>query len=356
MLLRQLYDPKSSTYTYLLGCEENAEGVIIDPVFEQFGRDTALARELGIRIKYCLDTHVHADHVTAAWLFQKSGAEIVQSAASGAKGMDVEVNNGDVLAFGNESLKVLETPGHTGGCLSFVTADQRMAFTGDCLLIRGSGRTDFQAGDARLMWHSIRDKIFALPDPCLLYPGHDYQGRTVSSVREEKKYNPRIGGDAREEDFLGYMDNMNLPHPMLLDIAVPANLRCGKPDHDEVVTQSDWAPVIRTFAGVPEIQPDWVARNYATLQIVDVRSLAEFSREHLQDSVCIPLETLRDGTDRLDLALPTVVVCQSGKRSAMAAQILEAAGCVHVANIPGGLIHWSRLALPHLVHHDEAIN
>ena len=348
MLFRQLYDAQSSTYTYVLGCEETREAVIIDPVYERFDRDTALLRELSLTVRYCLDTHVHADHVTAAWRFQQGGARIGIATAAGAEGFDIGLHDGDVLAFGNHSLRVMETPGHTNGCLTFVTSDRAMAFTGDCLMIRGSGRTDFQAGDAGKMWHSIRERIFSLPDDCLLYPGHDYQGRTVSSVGEEKRYNPRIGGQAREEDFVGYMENLNLPHPKLLEVAVPANMRCGQPGDDAVEPAESWAPVVRTFAGVLEVEPDWVARHRADLQVIDVRSEAEFEQGHLTGSRCIPLETLRERTETLDSSRPTVVVCQSGKRSAMATQILSSAGFGKVANLPGGLIHWALLALPGL--------
>jgi len=217
MIFRQLFDPVSSTYTYLLGCSDTGEAVIIDPVYEQHNRDTALIRELGLRVRYVLDTHVHADHVTAAWLMHTAlGAEIVLSARYSVDGVGVPVDHGDVLAFGNCSLAVRATPGHTNGCLTYVTNKQDMAFTGDCLMIRGAGRTDFQAGDVHEMWCSIREQIFTLPDDCLIYPGHDYSGRSVSTVMEEKRFNPRIGGDAREEDFVGYMENLGLPHPKLI--------------------------------------------------------------------------------------------------------------------------------------------
>jgi glyoxylase-like metal-dependent hydrolase (beta-lactamase superfamily II) len=200
--------------------------VVIDPVFEQHSRDTALIRELGLNVRYALDTHVHADHVTGAWLMRMSkNAQTVLSARYGIENVDVPVDHGDVLAFGNCSLAVRATPGHTSGCITYITNDQAMAFTGDCLMIRGAGRTDFQAGDEHEMWKSIREQIFTLPDDCLIYPGHDYYGRTVSTVIEEKRFNPRIGGDAKEEDFVGYMENLGLPHPKLIDIAVPRSGR-----------------------------------------------------------------------------------------------------------------------------------
>jgi glyoxylase-like metal-dependent hydrolase (beta-lactamase superfamily II)/rhodanese-related sulfurtransferase len=349
MIFRQLFDPVSSTYTYLLGCEETRDAVVIDTVFEQHARDTALIRELGLVVRYVLDTHVHADHVTGAWLMRKAlNAETVLSARYDVKNIDLPVDHGDVLAFGNCSLSVRATPGHTNGCLTYVTGTRDMAFTGDCLMIRGAGRTDFQAGDEHVMWLSIREQIFSLPDQCLIYPGHDYMGRTVSTVLEEKRFNPRIGGDAREEDFVGFMENLGLPHPKLIDIAVPANLNGGRPEDDAWPEAITWGPVTMTFAGIPEIRPDWVARHLAEMFVLDVRSPGEFEGDlgHLEGAHLIPLDELLDHLDEVPRDQPIVTVCQSGKRSARAAEILLKSGYEQVANLSGGLIQWSRLALP----------
>jgi sulfur dioxygenase len=349
MIFRQLFDSASSTYTYILGCPDTEEAVVIDPVFEQHNRDTALIRELDLKVRYVLDTHVHADHVTGAWLMREAlGAQVVLSANAGAENVDIPVDQGDVLAFGKHSVQVRATPGHTGGCLTYVTNDQGMAFTGDCLMIRGAGRTDFQAGDVHVMWKSIHEQIFSLPDDCLIYPGHDYFGRTVSTVREEKLFNPRIGGDAREEDFAGYMDNLGLPHPRLLEIALPANLVSGRPEDDQAADTDRWGPVTMTFAGVPEIQPDWVARHRGDLFVLDVRSPGEFEGElgHIESAHLVPLDELRDRIEEIPDDRPVVVVCQSGKRSAMAAEIIRKAGHEQVANVSGGMIQWSRLGLP----------
>jgi glyoxylase-like metal-dependent hydrolase (beta-lactamase superfamily II)/rhodanese-related sulfurtransferase len=351
MLFRQLFDSVSSTYTYLLGCDESRDAVVIDPVFEQHARDTALIRELGLKVCYVLDTHVHADHVTGAWLLRDSlNAQIVLSKRYGIDEVDEPVDHGDVLGFGNCSLTVLATPGHTSGCLTYVTSSRDMAFTGDCLMIRGAGRTDFQAGDVHEMWRSIRDTIFELPDTCLVYPGHDYAGRTVSTVGEEKRFNPRIGGDAHEEDFVGYMENLGLAHPKLIDIAVPANLRSGRPDIDSMPKEITWGPVTMTFAGVPEVRPDWVARHLDELFVLDVRSSGEFEGDlgHLEGAHLIPLDELRERLEEVSHDRPVVIVCQSGKRSAMAAEILLRSGYDQVANVAGGLIQWSRMALPFL--------
>jgi glyoxylase-like metal-dependent hydrolase (beta-lactamase superfamily II)/rhodanese-related sulfurtransferase len=349
MIFRQLFDSNSSTYTYLLGCADTGDAVVIDPVFEQHDRDTALIRELGLKVRYVMDTHVHADHVTGAWLMREAlGAETVLSRRYQSENVDLPVDHGDVLAFGNCSLSVRATPGHTNGCLTYVTNDRRMAFTGDCLMIRGAGRTDFQAGDVHQMWRSIREQIFTLPDDCLIYPGHDYYGRTVSTVIEEKRFNPRIGGEAREEDFVGYMQNLSLPHPKLLDIAVPANMQGGRPEDDTLPGKVDWGPVTMTFAGIPEIRPDWVARHMDELFVLDVRSPGEFEGElgRLQGAHLIPLDQLRGRLDEVPRDRPVVAVCQSGRRSAMAAEILLKSGYEKVANVAGGLIQWSRLALP----------
>ncbi|MGH7294722.1 MAG: MBL fold metallo-hydrolase, partial [Polyangiaceae bacterium] len=224
MIVRQLFDQGSGTYSYLLADAETRDAVLVDPVFEQHARDAALVRELGLALRLTLDTHCHADHVTGAWLMKAAlGSRIALGAVYGAANVDMPLKHGDVVRFGAQSLEVRATPGHTAGCLSFVTADHGMVFTGDALLVRGAGRTDFQQGDAALLFRSIREQLFSLPDACVVYPGHDYSGRTSSTIGEERRFNPRIGGDAREEDFVGYMRNLALPHPRQLAVALPAN-------------------------------------------------------------------------------------------------------------------------------------
>jgi sulfur dioxygenase len=236
--------------------------VIIDTVFEQHFRDRALLEELGLKLVAALDTHCHADHVTGAWLMQQAtGCRIGISKRYGnaVQGAELRLDHGDRVYFGKPYLEVRATPGHTDGCITYVTDDHLMAFTGDCLLIRGAGRCDFQQGNARTLYHSITEQIFSLPDDCLLFPGHDYSGRTMSSVSEERAHNPRIGGHADERDFVGFMENLNLPHPKQIAIAVPANLRCGKPQDEKVPRPADWGPVRRSYAGLLEIDPEWVA-------------------------------------------------------------------------------------------------
>jgi sulfur dioxygenase len=344
LIFRQLFDPQSSTYSYLLGDARSREAVLIDPVFEQVRRDAALVRELELVLVATLETHVHADHVTGAWLLQRHfDSRIMLGAASGAEGADRYLADGDRVAFGTRSLEVRATPGHTAGCLTFVLDDESMAFTGDCLLIRGSGRTDFQQGDAHAMFRSVRSRILTLPPACLLYPAHDYRGLTVTSVAEELRFNPRMGGAIGEADFVGYMRNLGLPHPKLMDIAVPANLRCGQPENDAALPADPaWAPLTFTFAGFWEIKPDALEEIAPKLQLVDVREREEFDGPlgHIHGALPIPLSELATRSAELSKERPIVTVCRSGARSAQAAVLLQKAGFADVANLAGGMIRW----------------
>jgi glyoxylase-like metal-dependent hydrolase (beta-lactamase superfamily II)/rhodanese-related sulfurtransferase len=353
LVFRQLFDPTSSTYTYLLG--DAGEAVLIDPVFENVRRDLALLRELGLRLTATLDTHVHADHVTAAWLLKaRSGSQILLSEAAAAAHVDRPLRHGDQVAFGTRHLEVRATPGHTNGCLTYVLDDQRMAFTGDSLLIRGCGRTDFQQGSPALLYRSVQDQILSLPPDCLLYPGHDYRGLTVTSVAEEKRYNPRLGGDTDAADFAGYMNHLGLPHPKLMDIAVPANLRCGQPDDRTVLPQEPtWAPLTCRFSGIWEIQPTALQEQIAgkkasEIQIVDVREPSEFSDSlgHIRGARLLPLSELAARIGEIAADRPVVTVCRSGARSAQATVLLQKAGFNLLANLAGGMLRWRAESLP----------
>jgi glyoxylase-like metal-dependent hydrolase (beta-lactamase superfamily II)/rhodanese-related sulfurtransferase len=349
MLFRQLFDQVSSTYSYLLADERSREAVLVDPVFEQHARDTALVRELGLKLVMTIDTHCHADHVTGAWLMKAAfGSAIALSREYGAKNVDRPLSDGDVVRFGSETLEVRATPGHTAGCVSLVTGDHRTVFTGDALLVRGAGRTDFQQGDAGLLFRSIRDRLLTLPDACTVYPAHDYEGRTSSTIGEERLFNARIGGGAHEEDFVGYMQNLGLPHPKQLAIAVPANMRAGEPEDGRVATGPDWGPVVTTYAGLAEIAPDWVASHRGEVSLLDVRSDAECNGElgHLRGAVVIPLDELRTRLSEVPTGKPVVVVCQTGRRSGLGAAILAKAGVPQVAGLAGGMIRWRELGLP----------
>ncbi|RKP53508.1 rhodanese-like domain-containing protein [Pararobbsia silviterrae] len=349
MIFRQSFDPQSSTYTYLLADAETREAVLIDPVFEQVRRDTALIGELGLRLIATIDTHVHADHVTGAWLLkQRTGSRIAISAASGAQGADRYLADGDRVEFGARHLRVASTPGHTGGCISLMLDDRSMAFTGDCLLIRGTGRTDFQQGNARAMYRAIHDTLFALPEHCLLYPAHDYRGLTVTSVGEERRFNPRLGGELSEDDFVGSMRNLRLAHPKQIDIAVPANLECGAPREPTSAlapaptVDPDWAPVNCTFAGIWEIQPQWLEDHLDAVQIVDVREPDEFDGPlgRIPGAQLIVLGELAERAGEIDRNKPVVTVCRAGGRSAQATVILRQAGFDALANLAGGMLRW----------------
>jgi glyoxylase-like metal-dependent hydrolase (beta-lactamase superfamily II)/rhodanese-related sulfurtransferase len=344
LVFRQLFDAKSSTYTYLLGDREAREAVLIDPVFEQYRRDAALTAELGLRLTTVLETHVHADHVTGAWLLrERLGAAIAISVDSGAEGADRYLRHGDEVRFGGRRLEARATPGHTNGCLTYVLDDRTMAFTGDTLMIRAAGRTDFQQGDARTMYRMVRERIFTLPDDCLVWPAHDYQGRTVTTVGEERRFNPRLGGDIGEDDFVGYMNNLRLPHPNQMDAAVPANLRCGRPDKPEALPRDPrWAPLTYTFAGVWELDPRWLEEHRERVQLVDVREPEEYTGDlgHIRGAVLIPLGTLVDRAKELGKDRPIVTVCRAGGRSAQATVILKKAGFERIANLAGGMLRW----------------
>ena len=350
MIFRQLFDPQSSTYTYLLADPAARAAVLIDPVFEHARRDAALLAELGLKLLFTLDTHVHADHVTGAWLLKRRlGAQIALSKHSGAEGADCYLADGERVVFGKQRLEARATPGHTGGCMSYVLEDGSMAFTGDALLIRGCGRTDFQQGNARQLFRSVRERLFCLPDDCLLYPGHDYRGLTASSVGEEKMYNPRLAESIGEEDFVGYMTHLGLAHPKLMQIAVPANLRCGRPEHEDAsTTEQDWAPLSYTFAGIWEIQPNNLEENLGRVQIVDVREPDEFggSLGHIAGAKLIPLGLLTRRLEELSKDTPIALVCRSGARSAQASVLLRNAGFVRVANLAGGMLRWRALRYP----------
>jgi glyoxylase-like metal-dependent hydrolase (beta-lactamase superfamily II)/rhodanese-related sulfurtransferase len=350
LIFRQLFDTQSSTYTYLLGDSVSGEAILIDPVFEQVRRDAALIPELNLRLVWTLETHVHADHVTGAWLMkQRIGSSIALSMNGGAAGADRLLAHGDKILFGKRHVEVRATPGHTNGCLTYVLDDQSMAFTGDCLLIRGSGRTDFQQGDPRVMFKSVRDQIFSLPAACLLYPGHDYRGVTVTSVDEERRCNPRLGGDIGADDFAGYMLNLGLPHPKQIDVAVPANLKCGRP----VVAQPEsddpqWALLTFTFGGIWEIQPQALEEIAGRVEIIDVREANEYSGAlgHIRDAKLIPLGELKQRAGEISRDKPVVAVCRSGARSAQAVVMLQKEGLRDIANLHGGMLRWRTEGCP----------
>ena len=231
MIFRQLFEPVSSTYTYLLGCERTRLAVLIDPVLPAWQRDLAQIRELGLSLAFTIDTHIHADHITAALrLRRETGSRIAHAAADGLPCSDLGLVEGTPLEVGGVRLDALHTPGHTDHHLCLL-ADGRV-FTGDALLIDGCGRTDFQNGDPHDLYESVTRKLFALSPETLVYPAHDYQGRRVSSIEQERDRNPRLGGGRTLEQFVEIMTNLKLPYPKFIDHAVPGNRQCGVcPEH-----------------------------------------------------------------------------------------------------------------------------
>jgi glyoxylase-like metal-dependent hydrolase (beta-lactamase superfamily II) len=231
MIFRQLFESQSSAYTYLLACEQTREAALIDPVLETAERDFALLAELGLTLRYTLETHIHADHVTGAdRLRDSTGSKAAVPEKSGARHVDVPIREGEPLRFGALSLLPIYTPGHTDDhhCYCIEEGGTARVFTGDALMIDGCGRTDFQNGDAATLYRSVHEKLFSLSDETIVYPGHDYQQRRVSSIGQEKARNPRLGGGKTVDEFVTIMNGLNLPRPGKMDLAVPANRECGE--------------------------------------------------------------------------------------------------------------------------------
>jgi glyoxylase-like metal-dependent hydrolase (beta-lactamase superfamily II)/rhodanese-related sulfurtransferase len=272
----QLFDPESSTYTYVLFDVDSREALIIDPVDTQLERDLAVLRERGLRLTWTVETHAHADHITSAGkLAEHVGAHTAAPAVCGISTASVQLNDGDELHFGRQSIRALATPGHTAGsmCFTWNVDGSHHVFTGDTLLINGCGRTDFQSGSAEAMYHSLTQVLFKLPDDTLVWPGHDYQGRSHSTIGQEKAGNARVAGKSLEE-FVAIMKALNLPRPRRIDEAVPANLTSGlRHDADGAFMQIPRAA--QGYAGdvSPQLAWQWVQAGEAVL--VDVRTDAE---------------------------------------------------------------------------------
>ncbi|MCQ8103369.1 MBL fold metallo-hydrolase [Methylomonas sp. SURF-2] len=226
MIFRQLFEPETSTYSYLLGCERSRRAVLIDPVASEVDGYIQLLQALNLKLIYTLETHVHADHITGAGLLRNTlGSKSIVHRDAGAMCADLLVTDGVLLQVGELEFAVLHTPGHTAGCVSYAMADR--VFTGDALLIGGSGRTDFQQGDAGQLYDSITGKLFILPPDTLVYPGHDYQGNTVSTIKQEMVKNARLGGGKSRDEFIATMQDLKLAYPKFIDQALPANQSCG---------------------------------------------------------------------------------------------------------------------------------
>ncbi len=335
MIFRQLFDRKSCTYTYLLADEDTGQAVLIDPVIEMVDRDLALIEELCLSLEYILETHVHADHVTGAAVLQRfTGAKNGLSKAACATCADLNLEPGDLITFGQHTLHVLGTPGHTEGCISYLMVDQtpHLIFTGDAIFVRGCGRTDFQGGSARTLFQSVHREILSLPPSTIIYPGHDYRGHQSSSVGEELAHNPRLNEWVLEDDFVEMMAQLNLSDPKMMDVAVPANTACG-------VTDQWPAEFVRKSMQI--VEPTTL-ESLTAYTVVDVREADEFEGPlgHLPNAQLVPLAGLRSEMNRWDTATKLLMVCRSGARSAQACKVLLDAGFSDVSNLGGGMIAW----------------
>lgn len=341
IIFHQLFEPESSTYTYLIADKTTREAIIIDPVIETVDRDIHLINELGLKLQYTLDTHVHADHITAASeLRARLKCKSAISEDAHVDCIDVPLKDGQEIKFGSFTIKALSTPGHTDSCMSFYM--DGMVFTGDALLIRGTGRTDFQQGSANKLYHSINDKLFKLPDDTIVYPGHDYRGQTSSCIEMEKKYNPRVGGNRSEEEFVKIMSELKLANPKKIHEAVPANLMCGNKKSNRVLRP-------QMVDGIPEVTPEDVKYNLGKVKLIDVRQKEEFNNEygHIPGAVMFTLgPELVEFLEKGDRSEEMAFVCRSGGRSGQATKLSLDLGYKFTANLVGGMIRWNELKYP----------
>lgn len=342
MIFRQLFDSTSSTYTYLLASRHGGEALIIDPVLERVDRYIQLLRELDLRLVKAIDTHLHADHITGLEaLRERTRCITVMGEQTKADVVSIRVGDGDRVGIEGLSLEALYTPGHTDDSYSYIMADR--VFTGDTLLIRGTGRTDFQNGDPRAQYDSLFGRLLKLPDETMVYPAHDYKGDTVSTIGEEKAFNPRLQVKSVDE-YVDLMSNLNLPNPQMMDVAVPANMRIGLAQ--QIVAGKGWA-ISADEAKNLLSQPD--------VALVDLREDQE-RRKHgiIPGSLHVPYQDV-EGSLKADGLLQQlaraagkrlVFYCAFGERSAMAVQAAQAAGLATSRHIHGGMQAWQQAQGP----------
>ena len=328
MILRQLVDNSTSTYTYLLADEESKEALLIDAVYEQAERDSKLLEELGLTLKYTLETHLHADHITSGGsLRKKMESKTIVAANSGAECADRFVEHLDEITLGSITLQVRRTPGHTNGCISYVLhhEGQTYVFTGDSLMIRGCGRTDFQEGSAEMLYQSVHEQLYTLPDNTIVYPGHNYKGILSSTIGEEKQFNPRLKISNSKEDFVRIMNNLTLAPPQKIAESLPANQMCGIIHSKRDLTPSE----------INDIQ---------TYRIIDVREANEFNGElgHIKGAELVPLSTLKEQALSWKREKALLLVCRSGFRSNVACELLKGMGFLDITNLTGGMIAWNK--------------
>ena len=342
MIFRQLFDSTSGTYTYLLASRRGGEALIIDPVLERVERYLQLVRELDLRLVKAVDTHLHADHITGLGaLRDRTHCITVMGEHTQADVVSMRVAEGDRIDIEGVHLGVLYTPGHTDDSYSYLLGDR--VFTGDTLLIRGTGRTDFQNGDPRAQYDSIFNKLMKLPDETLVYPAHDYKGETVSTIGEEKSFNPRLKVKSIDE-YVDLMNNLNLPNPKMMDVAVPANIHVGL--RQEEIARKGWA-LSATEA--------MALRGAKEVAIVDLRENGEREKHGvIPGSLHAPypdlVENISAGGMLHELAAATgkriVFYCAYGERSAMAVQAAQDAGLKTACHIEGGIDAWKKVNGP----------
>jgi glyoxylase-like metal-dependent hydrolase (beta-lactamase superfamily II)/rhodanese-related sulfurtransferase len=342
----QLFEFESCTYTYLIYDLNNKEGIIIDPVLETLERDLKLVQELGVKLKWIIETHVHADHITSAGLMrEKTGAKIAVSHAAKIACADYPLRDQDTLRFGEFNIKAIETPGHTDSCMSFVFEDR--VFTGDCLLIRGCGRTDFQQGNSAKLYESVRSKLFMLPDETLVFPAHDYRGISHSTIGEEKSFNPRLKLGTTLEQFAQIMSELKLAHPKKIHEALPANLACGQAKQTRNLHTS-------LNNGIPEVTPQEIFTNLEKakkghIRLIDVRRPDEFTGElgHIEGARLLTLgPDLQSFLEQGDRSEEIVFICRSGGRSGNATALAHQMGYKFAVNMVGGMLAWNESNFP----------
>lgn len=346
IIFHQLFEPESSTYTYIIADKQTQEAAIIDPVLETVDRDLKLIDELGLKLIYALDTHIHADHITGAGELRKRlGIKTAVSSDAHVDCVDIPLEDGQELLLGDKKIKVIATPGHTNTCLTY--AFEGLIFTGDALLIRSCGRTDFQQGDSAKLFHSVREKLFKLPEETKIYPGHDYRGHTSSTIGMEKKHNVRLNETMSLEDFKKIMSELKLANPKKIHEAVPANLSCGKPNdirtlHPQVVD------------GIPEITVEDLLSHMGDvknkkIRLIDVRRPEEYNNElgHIEGTEMITLgPDLTSFLEKGDRSEEIVFVCRSGGRSGTATAESIKLGYQFTINMVGGMIRWNEKKQP----------
>ena len=338
MIFRQLIDPVSSTYSYILASRKGGEALIIDPVLEKVDRYLQLFEELDVKLVKAIDTHLHADHITGLGaLRDRTLCVTVMGEQTQADVVSMRVSDGDTVDSEGLQLGVIYTPGHTDDSYSFTLHDR--VFTGDTLLIRGTGRTDFQNGDARAQYDSIFNRLLKLPDDTLVYPAHDYKGETVSTIAEERAFNPRLQVKTVDE-YVDLMSKLNLPDPKMMDIAVPANVRVGL--SQEEVAKRGWS------MQAPELASQLKGKDVALVDLREDRERTKYGE--IPGSLHVSYSGLADSLKpggvlrELGSTKPLVFYCAFGERSAMAVQRARDVGLTSARHLEGGFSAWQKAA------------